>query len=272
MRSRSPFQSKSPLLSKSPFLQTQSLMQLAEAAGQTKEEYIAANPNYLTPTQTPTQQAIAAADAQAVANGAYMNDGTGPNQPDIYNDEMLATQAGQTGAPDQLVPTANSGGGTTPGGGNAWTQETELNDVELENTDSFQSTNTTFQEDLTVQDLLNTIQTNQVGESGNQILIDSSAGAIQQGIDDDADDGLSSTSQESTPVQTSSSEGNTGSAPDQNSNLPPSYDENSTGLNIGNWEGDGALYDDDWTHPETEEEVEEVDEANIEPTTETTTV
>lgn len=262
MKSRSPFQKRSPLKSlmptdadgnivyptgtPRPTAPVGSAFEAQQASGQTKEEFKAANPNFgMTESQIRAQQAKDAADALAVANGSYMADGSGPNQPDPFNDEAVAGSAADpnTGAAN-AVTDYNAG---QPPAGYQPPPSTPTELADTAQTYNYQSTNTVDPNKQTVQDLVNTIQTNQVAESGNQMQIEGSANAIQAGIDADAADGLSSTSgqpqnyeQNVTPtsnpnptVQTTNNEN--GDPPTQGANLPAS-------MCGDNYRGDGLLY------------------------------
>ena len=107
---------------------------MAAFAGQTKEEYMAENPDWeqtgLSETQIRTQAAIDAADEAAMQAGGY-EAGTSSG----LDDEMLATQAGQTGNPNLQVLTANEGVGTnanttaTGGGSNQFAAATDADEL-----------------------------------------------------------------------------------------------------------------------------------------------
>ena len=107
---------------------------MAAFAGQTKEEYMAENPDWeqtgLSETEIRTQAAMDAADAEAMQAGGY-EAGTSSG----LDDEMLATQAGQTGNANLQVLTANEGVGTnanttaTDGGSNQFASATDADEL-----------------------------------------------------------------------------------------------------------------------------------------------
>lgn len=106
-------------------------MDVAMASGMTKEEWYAANPNWnqqfeMTQSQIQTQEAIDAADQEALDAGGYET-GTSSG----LDDEMLTTAAGQTGNPNSQVETANSGAGagSTAGGGSSWQAPTDSDEL-----------------------------------------------------------------------------------------------------------------------------------------------
>ena len=159
-------------------------MKQQQAAGQTKEEFKAANPNFgMTESQIRTQQAKDASDAAQVAAGGYMADGSGPNQPDPYDDEYYKNLGESVGYGLDTTNTFGTVSTTTSGekvgsvndpnsnltgfldqAGNAITQT----EMPTSNTPQYEGTgNVIFDEDLSVQDKVDKIQTTQVEAEGN---------------------------------------------------------------------------------------------------------
>lgn len=173
-----------------------SAFEAQQASGQTKEEFKAANPNFgMTESQIRTQQAKDASDAAQIAAGGYMADGTGPNQPDPYDDEFYknyganiasgtdTTNNALINSGDAIgnVVTTTSGERVTETGvqsglsnflddsGNTQEIQELVDQAGAGNQDnSYQGTgNVIFDEDLTVQDKVDKIQTTQVEAEGN---------------------------------------------------------------------------------------------------------